>query len=164
MSNYAQAGLEGFSAYITREYNVELLHHCQGRLTVIEPDVNSWQDAAKIGRNYMGTEKESGRLATAFVIGSILGAGIALLLAPQSGNKTRRDIRRFGKKALNKAEALRLELGQSLDNLTNDVVERLEEEFDRGREWTEKTAQDVRNAIESGKQYIRKEIDKVKFS
>ena len=52
----------------------------------------------------------------AFVAGTLLGAGVALLFAPQSGRKTRRDIRQFAEKAGNKAEAAQLELQHSIEN------------------------------------------------
>ncbi len=99
---------------------------------------------------------------TAFVIGGILGAGIALLFAPQSGRKTRRDIRYLGEKAWNKTEALQLELRHSVDNLVEDVTERLHEEFNKGREWTSSTLKEIQGALESGRKHIRNEMDKIR--
>jgi gas vesicle protein len=109
----------------------------------------------------MNTPEEKRHLATAFVIGSILGAGIALIFAPQSGRKTRRDIRRFGQKAANKAEALQIEVRQSVDDLATDISEKIQEEFERGRDWTEKKVQDVRNALDRGREFISKELNKI---
>ena len=100
----------------------------------------------------------------AFAAGALLGAGVALLLAPQSGKKTRRDVRRLGKKALNKTQALRLELSRSIDSMADDVWERVREEMDRGRDWTESTVAEVQRALEAGRDFIRAEIDKVKRS
>jgi gas vesicle protein len=98
----------------------------------------------------------------AFAVGVFLGAGIALLLAPQSGERVRRDIRRMGKKALNKTQALQLELSRSIDNMADDVREKLQAEMNRGREWTENTLAEVRKVLDAGKEYIRGEIDKIK--
>ncbi|MEK7307738.1 MAG: YtxH domain-containing protein, partial [Nitrospirota bacterium] len=38
---------------------------------------------------------EEGKILGAFLIGGIVGAGLALIFAPQSGKKTRKDISRF---------------------------------------------------------------------
>jgi gas vesicle protein len=42
---------------------------------------------------YMVDEKDGGGIGT-FLLGAAIGAGLALLLAPQSGEQTRRDIKR----------------------------------------------------------------------
>ena len=104
-------------------------------------------------------EKLNGALL--FVGGGLLGAGLALLLAPQSGRKTRRDIVHLGKMAKKKSEQIQLEVRHAVDNLVDDISEKMEEGMDRGREWTEKTTQGVLHALNSGKDYIRKELDSV---
>ena len=96
-----------------------------------------------------------------FVGGGLLGAGLALLLAPQSGRRTRRDIVHLGKMARKKSEQIQLEVRHAVDNLVDDISEKMEEGMDRGREWTEKTTQGVLHALNSGKDYIRKELDSV---
>ena len=96
-----------------------------------------------------------------FVGGGLLGAGLALLLAPQSGRKTRRDIVHLGKMARKKSEQIQLEMRHAVDNLVDDISEKMQEGMDRGREWTEKTTQGVLHALNSGKDYIRKELDSV---
>ncbi len=96
-----------------------------------------------------------------FVGGTLLGAGLALLLAPQSGRKTRRDIVHLGKMAKKKSEQIQLELHHAMDDLVDDISEKMEEGKDRGREWTEKTTQGVLQALNSGKDYIRKELENV---
>jgi gas vesicle protein len=100
-------------------------------------------------------------VAAAFIIGGILGAGIALIFAPQSGEKTRRQIRRFGQRAINKAAAVQSELRDSIDGLVDDVTDKLAEEIERGREWSESRIKEVQRALESGRSYIREEIDKI---
>ena len=96
-----------------------------------------------------------------FVGGGLLGAGLALLLAPQSGRKTRRDIVHLGKMARKKSEQIQLEMRHAVDNLVDGISEKMQEGMDRGREWTEKTTQGVLHALNSGKDYIRKELDSV---
>ena len=95
---------------------------------------------------------------TTFVAGSLIGAGIALLLAPQSGKKTRRDIVHLGKVARNKAEALQLELRHVCDDWADKVVEEVQVGLGQSRQWTEKTQQGVLHALDSAMEFVRKEI------
>ncbi len=109
----------------------------------------------------MSENRNKTNVATAFIIGGILGAGIALLFAPQSGARTRRQIRGFGRKALEKAASMQSELRDTIDDLVDDVTEKLSDEIERGREWSENRIKEVRRALESGRNYIRGEIEKV---
>ena len=102
-------------------------------------------------------EKLNGALM--FVAGSLLGAGLALLLAPQSGRRTRRDIVHLGKMAKKKSEQIQLEVRHAIDDLVEDISEKMQEGMDRGREWTENTTQGVLHALNSGKDHIRKELE-----
>jgi gas vesicle protein len=96
-----------------------------------------------------------------FAAGSLIGAGVALLFAPQSGRRTRRDIVHLGKMAKKKSEQIQLELRHAIDDLVEDISGKMQEGMDRGREWTEKTSQGVLQALNSGKDYIRKELENV---
>ena len=96
-----------------------------------------------------------------FAAGGVIGAGLALLFAPQSGRKTRRDIVHLGKMAKKKSEQIQLQLHHAIDNLVDDISEKMQEGVDRGREWTESTTQGILHALNSGKDYIRKELDTV---
>ncbi len=95
--------------------------------------------------------------AAALLAGALLGAGIALLFAPQSGRKTRRDIRQFAEKAGNKAEAARLELQHSIDSIIGDVEEKLQ----GGMDWTDSKIVDLRRALEAARKSIGGEIEKI---
>ena len=58
----------------------------------------------------------------AFVVaGGVIGAGIALLFAPQSGKRTRQDLAHLGKVAKNKSEGMLLEVAHQADKLTDEV-------------------------------------------
>ena len=109
----------------------------------------------------METNNEKLNGALLFVAGSLIGAGLALLLAPQSGRRTRRDIVHLGKMAKKKSEQIQLEMRRALDNLVDDISERMQEGMDRSREWTEQTTQGVVQALNSGKDYIGKELENV---
>ncbi len=75
----------------------------------------------------MAHEAMKRNTAAALIGGVLVGAGVAHLFAPQSGRKTRRDIRQFAEKVGNKAEAARFELQHSIDNIIGDLEEKLRE-------------------------------------
>jgi len=78
-----------------------------------------------------------------FVTGAAVGAAAALLLAPKSGAQTRKDIRRFSKKAVNQ-----------LDDFQTDVREQITEGYDQVME----VFDNVKDYVEDGKTKLRKMI------
>jgi len=78
-----------------------------------------------------------------FVTGAAVGAAAALLLAPKSGAQTRKDIRRFSKKAVNQ-----------IDDFQNDVREQLTEGYDQVME----VFDNVKDYVEDGQTKLRKMI------
>ncbi|MBZ5498182.1 MAG: YtxH domain-containing protein [Acidobacteriia bacterium] len=103
-------------------------------------------------------EVRNGRMSTlgSIAVGGLLGAGIALLFAPQSGKRTRRDLRHFGKKVLNKSEAIGMDLCHSVDNLVNGVSEKVYDGVERSLDWTKRATRDVQCAVGSGIHRIRR--------
>lgn len=76
-----------------------------------------------------------------FLTGAAAGAAAALLYAPKSGAQTRRDIRRFSKKAANQ-----------LDCMQEDVREQLNEGYDQVMEMLD----NVKEYVENGKSRLQK--------
>jgi gas vesicle protein len=109
----------------------------------------------------MADEVVNKNTAAALIAGALLGAGIALLFAPQSGRKTRRYIRQFAEKAGNKAEAAQLELRHSIDNIIGDVAEKLQEGLACGMDWTDSKIVDLQRALELARKSIAGEIEKI---
>ena len=109
----------------------------------------------------MADEIMNRNTAAALVAGALVGAGFALLFAPQSGRKTRRDIRQFADRVGNKAEAARLELQRSIDNMVDDVEEKLREGLTSGMDWTESKIADLQRALDAARKSIAKEIGKI---
>jgi gas vesicle protein len=109
----------------------------------------------------MADEVVNRNTAAALIAGALLGAGVALLFAPQSGRKTRRDIRQFAEKVGNKAESARLELQRSIDNIIGDVEEKLQEGLVGGMEWTDSKIADLQRVLEAAKKSIAGEIEKI---
>jgi len=107
--------------------------------------------------------RENGKVyeVALFVTGGLLGATIALLFAPQSGKKTRRDIIHLGKMAKNKSEQLQLQVTHAIDNLVEGISEKVDESLERGLDWTEKTSRDFQEVLSSGKASIQREIERI---
>ena len=109
----------------------------------------------------MADEIMNRNTAAALVAGALVGAGIALLLAPQSGHKTRRDIRQFADRVGEKAEAARLELQRSIDNIIEDVEEKLREGVTGGMDWTDGKITDLQRVLDGARKSIATEIGKI---
>jgi len=102
--------------------------------------------------------------AAALIVGGLLGAGVALLFAPQSGRKTRRDLRHFAEKTRNKVEAAQIELRHSIDNIVGDAAERIGNGLNQGIDWTDSKIAELQHALEGGKKFIQGEIEKIQSS
>lgn len=108
------------------------------------------------------TERGSvGTSVAAFVIGGIVGAGIALIFAPHSGTRTRRQIRRIGQRALSKAEEAQAQVRGAVEDLVDDLHEKLDDEIESVREWSDNRIRDLQRAFDSGKNLIKEEIGKI---
>jgi len=99
--------------------------------------------------------------AAALIAGALLGAGVALLFAPQSGRQTRRDIRRFAEKAGDKADAARLELQRSINNIVGDLEAKLQEGLARGMDWSDGKLGDLRRSLETIRKSVAGELEKI---
>jgi gas vesicle protein len=92
-------------------------------------------------------ESENGQYASGlgwFVFGAALGAGVAILLAPDRGVKTRRRL-------VKRAEQGR----KSVLNSSQDIFERGRELFERGRE----IAQEASEIFERGRIVAERKLD-----
>lgn len=103
----------------------------------------------------------NGNTAAVLIAGVLLGAGVTLLFAPQSGRKTRRDIRRFAEMAGDKAGAARAELQHSINLTVRDVEKRLQEGLAHGMDWTDNKIVNLRRVLEAARKSIAGEIENI---
>ena len=82
----------------------------------------------------------------AFLGGAALGAIAALLLAPQSGRRTREQLRGYARKAEDTIREAASEAGQ-----------RFEEAVSEGKEFVEARKSVLREAFEAGREAMKKE-------
>ncbi|MEW6600747.1 MAG: YtxH domain-containing protein [Nitrospirota bacterium] len=85
----------------------------------------------------------------AFVLGGLVGAGIALLTAPRSGRETREKIREFTDETRKKASEY---AEQTKDKLSSAI--------EHGREFVTEKKSLISSAIEAGKEAYSKEKEK----
>ena len=93
--------------------------------------------------------------------GAILGAGVALLIAPQSGKETRRDITRYARKARRKVEGVGGEIAESVADMADAVEEKAEELLGRGKDLAKESREAVLAALEEGQERIARQRDRL---
>lgn len=86
-------------------------------------------------------ERDSGPSVGSFLIGALLGAGVALLLAPRSGQETQEELRTRARELRGRAE-----------ERVRDASRQLEGRLDEAREGLQARAERVRDAVDSGRQ------------
>lgn len=97
----------------------------------------------------MSEEATTGEKALFLVLGAVIGAAAALLLAPRSGVETRKLI-------LAKAR----ESADLIANRTKSVAGKTSEYVERGKELLQQQRDQLSAAFEAGKQAYREEKDK----
>ena len=91
----------------------------------------------------------AGTAVLAFLGGAALGAIAALLLAPQSGRRTREQLRGYARKAEDTIREAASEAGQ-----------RFEEAVSEGKEFVEARKSVLREAFEAGREAMKKERER----
>jgi gas vesicle protein len=84
-----------------------------------------------------------------FFLGGMIGAAVALLMAPKSGRETRELLAERSNEVAKRAQAI-----------ANDAQGRAGEWFDKSRELFEEQTQRLMTAFEAGKDAMREEIRK----
>jgi gas vesicle protein len=92
-------------------------------------------------------ERHSGGVGS-FLIGVAIGAATALLLAPQSGAATRRDIKRGARRAKRAAT-----------DLAGDITTRVSDTFDQARDRVEHGIDTARQAIDLKKRQVSRAME-----
>ncbi len=91
----------------------------------------------------------TGSIFLSFILGGVVGAGVALLLAPRSGRETRQKIRQFTE-----------EVKEKTADYVDDVKEKVTSGIDKGKELYEEKKTVLSSAIEAGKEAYEKEKER----
>jgi gas vesicle protein len=87
-----------------------------------------------------------------FLLGAAVGAGLALLFAPQSGIETRADIKRRARQARDSASRVADDVTERVSDTFHDARRRVEEQIDSAREAIQAKRDQVRDAMDAGRE------------
>jgi gas vesicle protein len=99
---------------------------------------------------YLIIEKNSGSVGS-FLVGLAVGAGIALLLAPKSGEETRRDIARQARQARDRARDLADDASRHVSRRNTEARDAVTQRVDRARQAVDLKRRQVERAVEAGR-------------
>ncbi len=107
--------------------------------------------------------KNSGTMADALKVvgGGIVGAGLALLLAPQAGRKTRKDIVRYARTVRGKANEAVIEFADTVDDMVDMVGDRAARILHEGKEMTAEAKKDLLAAVEKGQAKLERQKNRL---
>ncbi|NWF98365.1 MAG: YtxH domain-containing protein [Nitrospirae bacterium] len=92
----------------------------------------------------------AGSIILSFLLGGVVGAGVALLLAPQSGRETRQKIMQMTEDVKEKAM-----------DYVGDVKEKITGSIDKGKEFFDEKKSIISSAIEAGKEAYEREKERL---
>lgn len=92
----------------------------------------------------------AGAILLSFLLGGIVGAGVALLFAPQSGRETR-----------HKIKELTEDVKEKTKEYVGEVKEKISTGLDKGKEFIEEKKSIIKTSIEAGKEAYEKEKERL---
>jgi gas vesicle protein len=96
-------------------------------------------------RGYAGSA-----IALGFILGGVIGAGLAMLFAPESGRRTRERLRDFA-----------ADMRDKTIDLSEDLRDKAEDAMERGREVYEEKRSILSAAVQAGKEAVQRERDRL---
>ena len=90
-----------------------------------------------------------GSVLLSFLLGGLVGAGVALLLAPDSGKETRRKLREVAEDATDRA-----------GDYVEDVKGRVTSAIEKGKDFYQDKKSIIATAVEAGKEAYEREKEK----
>lgn len=95
------------------------------------------------------------------LFGAFVGASIALLFAPQTGEKTRHQLKKYGKKAGTRAQRFVGEIAESMDGALGDILDYGQDGLEKGRKLSDRAREEILDVLDAGKKYIEEERTKL---
>jgi gas vesicle protein len=99
--------------------------------------------------------------AIMLVAGGLIGAGLGLLYAPQTGKKTRRQLGRYGRQVRTEAEAMVRDSADAVHDAMENLSERTGDLVDRGGEVAEEWRKHLMETLENGQKSIDRQRQKL---
>lgn len=104
----------------------------------------------------MGTKGQASSFFTGFLIGGLIGAATALILAPQSGEETRTQIREKSIELKDKAETTYADLQKRLEATVADLQKKYEALAADVRQKVDEVSAKVDEVVAQGKEKVTK--------
>lgn len=101
-------------------------------------------------------DKKIAAAALLLFAGGVIGAGLALLFAPQSGTRTRKDILRYSRKARNRADEAVNDLAADVSALVEAVGEKTDDLLEKGKDVAGGARKELIRLIEEGASKLEK--------
>lgn len=101
-------------------------------------------------------DKKIAAAALLVVAGGVIGAGLALLFAPQSGSRTRKDILRYSKKVGNRADEAVDDIAANVSTLVETISEKTDDLLEKGKDAASGARKDLIRLIEEGASRLEK--------
>jgi gas vesicle protein len=117
-------------------------------------DEYEWYDDEPYSEPYVVVERQEAGVGS-FILGLALGAGVALLLAPRSGEETRQSIARRARRAQEAAQELVEDMSGVVAEKFHDVRDRVEDTIDKTFDAVEAKKRQVANAFDAGRAAAR---------
>ncbi len=95
-------------------------------------------------------------------VGAIIGAGVAILLAPKTGEETRDLLREKGTDLARRAQERGTEFARRAQESMGEAQGKAQEFLGRGKEIVEEKSAQLRAAFEAGRGAMREEISKLR--
>lgn len=92
-----------------------------------------------------------------FLAGGFVGAAVALLFAPKSGEETRRILENKYKEGAERLTQKAREGKELLTERSHEMADRLGESIDKGRETVQRQKEQITAAVEAGKEAYEEE-------
>jgi len=124
-----------------------------------EKDMKNRQDEYDYEHELQHTSRSGMSVVTGLLIGGLIGAGVALLMAPRSGEETRAEIRN---KAMEYRDRTKDAVNETVtqakskaDELKQGVVEKADDLKRRGKQTATQQLDNVAQAAEAGKSKVQ---------
>jgi len=101
------------------------------------------------------------KVAAAFLLGGLIGAGFALLYAPKSGRETRKDISRTARRVKKETVHLVEDAIDSVHDFAGDMKDKVSDLIDRGKELSDDAKKEIIRNLEHGQKTIEKQKKRI---
>ncbi len=105
--------------------------------------------------------EDSAKLAGAFLLGGLIGATIALLYAPKSGQQTRRDIAKTSRRLKEDAVDLVDDTLERVNDFADEVKDRVTDIIDTGIDLSESAKKEIIRTFDQGQKVIERQKNRI---